>query len=171
MPTTAHLELMPVRLDDARTLQLGDEPWEAEIAAWLAGDTHAESSLAADLARGNLAWLYLNGEGDIVGVGSIGPATASYPRNSSPRLNATCVTFLAVDRHHRRQGHGQRILDHLLSVALARRETHPLLILFVHPDNADALAWYTNPTNGFTQVGQARTGHLRLVAHLANFEP
>jgi GNAT superfamily N-acetyltransferase len=135
-----------------RSFDCGTEPWETEIRDWLLAPPGQDGATDDVEIRNNPVWLYATDAGDLVGVASFGPASASYPKNSSPRLPATCITWLAVDRRHQRQGYGQRILEDVLAQAVALRDQFPLVTLRVHTGNTAALEWYRR--NGFATIGK-----------------
>lgn len=153
----------------------GVEEWETEIATWLKAPA-SEAGASDDVTiAGNLVWLYVSSEGELVGVGSVGNSTASWPKNSNPRLDATCTTWLAVDVKQRGKGYGQQILDHLLGEALQKAEVSPLVVLYVHTSNQQARDWYGNRTNNFVPVGSVvvRNGrpYQRMVLSLTQSPP
>lgn len=153
----------------------GAKEWEAEITAWLKAPRGQGGAVDDVEVAGNQVWLYATEDGQLVGVGSLGPTTASWPRNSSPRLPATCITWLAVDLRYRGKGYGQRILDHLLTEAKRRAEQFPLVVLYVHTANTAAANWYGNAKNNFVPIGKPveRNGrpYQRMVLSIAQEPP
>lgn len=133
----------------------GSEEWESEIAEWLKAPPGGGGAVD-DLSHGNRVWLYVNEASELVGVGSLGDSAASWPKNSSPKLAATCITWLAVHARHRGKGYGQRILDHLLGEARRRADQFPLVVLYVHTSNTQAARWYAKPENNFVPIGKPR---------------
>lgn len=152
----------------------GGAEWESEIAEWLKAPA-GRSGAVDDLEHGNRVWLYATEAGDLVGVGSIGDSFASWPKNSSPKRAATCITWLAVDIRHRGRGYGQQILDHLLGEARRRADQFPLVVLYVHMANTQAAKWYANATNNFIPIGTPKEingkPYQRMVLSLAQGPP
>lgn len=134
----------------------GTELWEQEINIWLKAGPGVPWGAydELDLVK-NPAWLHYDDSGNLIGVSSIGPGNASYPKNSNPRIPATCITWLAVDKNHRRKGFGQILLDFILNQAITIYPTFMLIKGLVHTKNP-ALAWYCNNGNRFIQVGQPK---------------
>ena len=161
--------------DSVQAFDCGVEEWEAEIAAWIKALRGQGGAVDDVEIAGNLVWLYATEDGQLVGVSSIGASAASWPRNSSSRLPATCITWLAVDVHHRGKGYGQRILDHLLGEARRRAEQFPLVVLYVHTANTQAARWYESTKNNFVPIGKPveRNGrpYQRMVLSLAQEPP
>lgn len=131
----------------------GSAEWEAEIAVWLKAPAGTGGAVD-ELADGSRIWLYITNSGDLVGVGALADSEASWPKNSSPRRAASCITWLVVDVRFREKGHGQAILNHLLGEARARADQFPLVVLYVHTANTGAAAWYGNAKNNFVPVGK-----------------
>lgn len=153
----------------------GVEEWETEIAVWQKAPPGAAGASDDVSTAGNLVWLYVNDVGELIGVGSVGESAASWPKNSNPRLDATCITWLAVDVEQRGKGYGQQILDHLLGEALQKAAVSPLVVLYVHTSNQQARDWYGNRTNNFVPVGSVvvRNGrpYQRMVLSLTQSPP
>lgn len=140
-----------------RAFDCGSEVWEMEINGWLLagpdvlGGAYDELSLS-----GNPAWQHYDELESLVEISSMGAAIASYPKNSSPRLPAVCLTWLAVDKNHRQKGYGQVILDFLVAEAPRRYPEAQLIVALVHIQNP-ALHWYCNARNQFERVGAPST--------------
>ncbi len=94
----------------------------------------------------------------LVGISSMGSATASYPKNSSPRLPAVCFTWLAVDKNQQQIGSGQVILDFLVAESQRLYPEARLIVALVHVQNP-ALGWYCNARNQFVRVGAPASKH------------
>lgn len=82
-----------------------------------------------------MVWLYLDGDHNVVGIGSLGPAPLSWPKTSSPLVPAMCIPMLGVDRRHRRKGYGWEILDDLVAVARQLADNIPAIVLYVRVGN------------------------------------
>lgn len=151
IPFTANM----VSRASVQAFDCGSAEWESEIAEWLKA-APGQGGAVDDLSHGNRVWLYATEDGELVGVGSLGDSLASWPKNSSPKLAATCITWLAVDVRHRGKGYGQQILDHLLNEARNRADQFPLVVLYVHTANTQAAKWYANAVNNFVPIGKPR---------------
>ena len=127
--------------DSVRAFDCGDEIYEREISDWLKTAV-GQLGAADEILAGNRVWLAVTQATEFVGIAAIGPSTASWPKNSSPRQQATCVTWVAVDRRHRGKGYGGQIMNHVLGECVARAADFPLVVLYVHQQNP-ARGWYT----------------------------
>ena len=141
----------------------GDEAWEREITEWLKAPLGSGGAVD-ETFEGNTTWLYVSDDGDVVGVASVGPSSASWPKNSSPRLPATCVTWVATDYRHRGKGYGGQIMNHVVGECLARKDDFPLVVLYVYQGNP-ARDWYVKKYN-FAEIGKPLTQNGRFYDRL-----
>ena len=127
--------------DMVKGFDCGQEPWESEITDWLKR-LSGQDSAVGDAAAGNPVWLYVSDVGELVGVASVGFTEASYPKNSSKKRPAPCITWLGVDRRHRKKGYGVAILNHVLAECLTYID-RTLVTAYVRQGNP-ALHLYTD---------------------------
>jgi ribosomal protein S18 acetylase RimI-like enzyme len=131
-----------------------------------------------ELQHGTQVWLYLTPEGEPVGFGSLAAASQRWPRAKDPQIAASLIPMLGVDRKYWGQPPGSpedrysaRILDDLIAEASIHRQERPILILYVHVDNARGIRFYE--CAGFAELHKPyrdkRTGweHKRMVLVLS----
>jgi GNAT superfamily N-acetyltransferase len=141
------LELLPLM----RSFDCGDEYWDREVANWING-THPYGVAHAirNYKRFETdVWLYSTEEDGIVGFGSLGKSKWHWPLPTDERVPINIIPAVALARqfHGKPAGdpggrYSTQLLDHLIAQARKHTDRHPLLGLFVHPDNAKAIRAY-----------------------------
>jgi len=155
--------------------ECGQELWEREIGDWLRADPQTNFGAAFDVSNAICrVWLFTD-EDALVGVGSIGPTFASWPKpNSKQKFPATAIPWLAVDTHHQRKGYGRQILEYLLAEASALKATNRFVVLSVHVGNRAVLDWYRR--ENFVEFGNPRIDsdngqtYQRMILDLKDFD-
>lgn len=153
------------------SLNCGDEPWSRAATEWLLGSDVWNSMQKL----GTRVWLYRDESGVIVGFGSLGTTRRKWPPPSGEYANLVIIPMLGID--YRFQGkpadprfrYSNQILSHLQYEAIqlfeshqrAGRSTLPVLMLYVHRDNARAIRLYEK--FGFIAEPAAARGDLLLM--------
>jgi ribosomal protein S18 acetylase RimI-like enzyme len=148
-------------LPQVQAFDCGDEPREREISDWIKAPRGSGGALDA-LGQDNKVWLYVDGDGNLVGFGSLGDSVQRWPGPKDPALPVSIIPWLAVDRRFWGQPVGppeQRysalILCDLIAEARHKQDERPLLILFVHVDNVAAIKLYERA--GFKELHKPYT--------------
>jgi ribosomal protein S18 acetylase RimI-like enzyme len=162
----ATLQAIPFTADLLATVQAfdcGSEPWELEVSDWIKRPAGQDGAVDA-LARGTSVWLYVNDAGELVGFGSLAKTEQRWPAAKDPKVAASIIPWVAVDRRFWGQPPGppeeryaSQILDDLISKALLTRDERPLLVLYVHVNNQRAIAFYQRPYFGFVELHKPYT--------------
>jgi GNAT superfamily N-acetyltransferase len=135
----------------------GIEEWHLELNEWIC----TQKVLDSITQRGTKVWVYyLNN--DIVGYGSLG-VTERPPPPPGKNRRFSIIPYLAVQTTYHGQPYGAlrddkfagQIMNDL--ILKARQLGHPQLILYVHPKNDQAKAFYDK--FGFSNEGLVRGGH------------
>jgi GNAT superfamily N-acetyltransferase len=137
-------ELLP----KVQAFDCGSEPWQLEVSNWIKAPPGAAGAVDA-LSRNVQVWLYADEQGNLVGFGSLAEAMQRWPRSKDDPIPVSLIPWLAVDRRFWGKPEGPPeerfavvILRDLLAEARAIQDERPLLILFVHVDNAAAIKLY-----------------------------
>ncbi|HUY76907.1 MAG TPA: hypothetical protein VMV29_09055, partial [Ktedonobacterales bacterium] len=133
-------------------------------AQWITNTAPDEKNVIEHLRDGTKVWLYLTGQGDIVGYGSLGITTWKYPEPlGSEKATIAVIPAVAVSSAFQsqppgdwRQRYSTEILSDLIATAtqdhLTGRFPDPVLGLFVDARNGRAKKLYTRV--GFTDYGK-----------------
>jgi len=143
-------------LSKLQAFHCGDEPWEQEVSDWIKAPRGGGGAVD-ELDHGTQVWLYANEAGEIVGFGSLGPATVRWPRSKDPPVAASVIPMLGVAKRFHGQPSGPpadrysaRILDDLIATATAARDSRPVLVLYVFVNNPRAIRFYERA--GFVEL-------------------
>src|SRR5271169_2116361 len=112
--------------------------------------------------RNNQVWLFLL-RSRIVGYGTLGTTRRPIPAPSGPFTRCSIIPFFGLQLHYRGRPRwalrderfAGQIMGHIIQEA--RQAGHPLLILYVHPNNAPARNFYRK--FGFFATGALSEGH------------
>lgn len=150
MPQTLHvIPFKPehLALPEIRSFDCGNEPWEREVAEWIKGEPGGVLDAMRD--RHCEVWLYASDADGLVGFGSLAPSRWPWPLPDSPRVPINLIPMVGIDRAFwgkpdgpADQRYSSQILDHLIFQAMQHSERHPLLGLFIHPQNVRARKVY-----------------------------
>ena len=149
----------------------GGEPWEVYLSQWITNTVKDDKGVIDCLREGTKVWLYLTGDGDIVGYGSLGITTWKYPNpyGSDGATFAVIPAFAVSSAFHGQppgdwsQRYSTEILIDLIEAAksdyLANAFPNPAVGLFVDTRNARAMKLYSRM--GFMDYGKPlkRTGY------------
>ena len=136
-----------------RGFSCGDETVTARMATeWILGS----SALISREKHGTRVWLFETSRGEVVGFGSVGPATWRCPPPDGDREEVVIIPMLGIDAKFQGQPddpdwrYADQIMAHLLCEAqriarewngdAARRPRR--VVLLVHPDNRRAIRFY-----------------------------
>lgn len=136
--TANHLELV-------QGFDCGDEPWQTEVSDWIKGPVLQDME-----GWGTEVWLYLSGDGQIIGFGSLGRTRWQWPTGTDRREFISIIPNVGIRREFWGQPPGNRderysslIIDDLIAEAQDRQvDRLPVLGLFVHPANEQAKRLY-----------------------------
>jgi ribosomal protein S18 acetylase RimI-like enzyme len=150
-------ELLP----KVQAFNCGDQPWEREVSEWIKAPRGAGGAID-ELDRAAQVWLYLSGDGELVGFGSLAQATQRWPGAKDPPIAASVIPMLGVDARFWGQPPGPpedrystRILDDLIAAAQTHEDERPILVLYVHVDNPRAIRYYERA--GFAELHKLYT--------------
>jgi len=123
----------------------GDEPWQREIS-----DALISGELLRDQLYERVCWLYLNDEQTLVGYGGLAVSEIEWLPELRLSKRYLEVNPIGVDKRFfgskdtpREDRCSYMIMGDLIIEARARNVA-PFLILYVHPKNARAIAFYRN---------------------------
>jgi hypothetical protein len=68
----------------------GEESWQWEVSAWIKAPRGSAGALD-ELERGAQVWLYVDGDGELVGFGSLAAALQRWPRSKDPPVPASAT--------------------------------------------------------------------------------
>jgi len=128
----AHAEIIRMTADDLAAV--------TELEASLQAFPWSHGNFVDSLAAGHAMWVCRQGD-DVIGFSVVMPV-----------LDEAQLLNIGVDRRHQGQGHGARLLRHLM--AEARAGGAERLLLEVRPSNQRAIDFYRQ--FGFTQIGVRR---------------
>ena len=151
----------PELLSKVQAFDCGDEPWEREVSDWIKRPPGQDGAVDA-LARGMTVWLYVSEAGELIGFGSLDRAEQRWPTSKDPKIPASIIPWVAVDRHFWGQPPGPpeeryaaQILGDLVARATQTRDERPILVLYVHVNNTRAVAFYLR--SGFQELQKPYT--------------
>jgi ribosomal protein S18 acetylase RimI-like enzyme len=128
-------------LDRVRDFHCGDDPWDLEVSDWIK-DPNPGGALD-HLKKGRCdVWLYLNDGDDVAGFSSLGSTKWKYPTSEDPKAQLNLIPNVAVASAFQGQGFFKMIMGHLYHEAKQKTDRLPLIGLFVHPSNEDAIGIY-----------------------------
>lgn len=163
-PKLSRLSFIEEDLTAVQGFACGNEPWERYLAQWITNTAPDEKNVLEHLRDGTKVWLYLTGQGDIVGYGSLGTTTWKYPAPfGSEEATIGVIPAVAVSSSFQgqplgdwRQRYSTEILSDLIATATkdysAGRFPDPVLGLFVDTRNGRAKKLYTRV--GFNDYGK-----------------
>ncbi|MGO8745394.1 MAG: GNAT family N-acetyltransferase [Thermoguttaceae bacterium] len=155
-------------LPDVQDFSCGDDPWQAEVAQWLKGES--DDNALQRMAHGTEVWLYRNAQRDVVGYGSLGKTEWRWPPPNGPREIVSIIPYFGVQTRFqgeprggpRDERFGYQIMRDLLAKAL--RHGTRILGLFVDADNGRAVRFYEHV--GFVTLPPAGKKYLRMYLYL-----
>lgn len=138
-----------LQLSAVQSFWCGNKPWEREVADWITN--RAEEGVLHNMKHyGCDVWLYMTQDDVLVGFGSLGRSRWRWPEPHSNRVSISLIPMLGIKHefHGKPDGvpiedhYSTQILDDLIEEASEHHERHPLLGLFVHPQNTKAIDFY-----------------------------
>lgn len=153
----------------------GPGKWAEAASEWLQGSEVWESIKN----RNTRVWLFRNEQNVLVGFGSLGITRRNWPPPDGRYENLQIIPMLGLDHHFhgkppdRKWRYSHQIISHLRYEAIATlaqhdslgRSTLPLLMLYVHQDNAAAIRLYEH--FGFTlEPSVKRSDHIMMIQKL-----
>ncbi|HEX8524127.1 MAG TPA: GNAT family N-acetyltransferase [Tepidisphaeraceae bacterium] len=158
-------------VDDVRDFDCGDTSYQTALSEWIKCG-NPDNSASADIEKFNTdVWLYYNRAGNLIGFGSLGLTKWTLGEGSKKKVDVVLIPMVAVAKAHWGQPPGNcyadQIMDDLRAEALKYKESHPAVVLAVHPENKRAISFYER--HGFKMIEPPmRDGHLRMA--VANVE-
>ena len=152
----------------------GQEPWQVKQSEWI--QNQGEKGVNWSIQQfGTKVWLYADERGDLVGFGSLGKSRWHWPLATNPRIPIGIIPAVAIQRAFwgkpegpREERYSTQILQHLIHEAnrsCEAGEIEPLLGLFVHPDNVQAIRAYERV--GFEPFAQTAGDHVSMILKLS----
>ena len=158
-----------LHLAELQQFRCGNAPYQQVSSAWIrATDPH--DSVLKDIEQYQTrVWIYRDEDRRIIGFAALGTTFWS-PAPKAKRLPVVIIPHIAVDAEFwgvpLGDPYADQILDDIRSTAAEYRETHPLLVLAVWPENHRAIRFYER--NGFVHIEPAmKDGHLRMAINNA----
>jgi len=160
---------------DLAQFDCGSGKWAEAATEWIQGSDVWESIKK----KGTRVWLFRNDQGVLVGFGSLGFTRRKWPPPDGQHGNLQIIPMLGLDFHFqgkppdRQWRYSHQLISHvryeamksLAQHVLSGRNTLPLLMLYVHQENAAAIKLYQ--TFGFTAEPAARTNdHILMLQKL-----
>lgn len=126
--------------------ECGTDPWQQEVATWIKG---GPGGVLDALAQGCQVWLYVTDDEGLIGYSSLAQTNWRYPTKNDPRAPINIIPYTAVQSRFWRQPDGPvegrystQIMRHLVAEACKHTDRLPLLTLYVHPQNTQAVTFY-----------------------------
>ena len=150
--------------DRLTAVSFGTDRYGELVAEWLLG-----SDVLDSMQRGTKVWLFETEDGQVAGIGSLGPCRRRWPPPHGDHKNLLLIPMLAVaqpfreDKRPHEARVSTRIFQHILAEAeelIASRKTDdrssllPRLLVYVHEANDRALRFWQRI--GFQTIPNAR---------------
>ncbi len=136
--------------------------WEQDVSAWLKAPLGTDGALDAIMDGQVEVWLYEDADHRLVGFASLGIALLSPMNLNGEPVTTYSVPYFGIHTDFRgkpdgprEQRYAWRIFQGLIDEA-ERRGEHPLLTLFVDPENPAYQGFY--PLFGFVEVDRVTIG-------------
>ncbi len=153
----------------------GNEPWEMEVSNWLKAPSGQGGALDDILNLGAKVWLYQEqGDGALVGVGSLGLHTVRYKNPKKGPPTPTFVipglglarAFWGKPKGDEKNRYSRQVMNHLIETARAEKAVNDveLIMLVVHKANTHAIKLYRE--YNFEDHGPKDANYNRMVAVL-----
>jgi len=166
-------------LAEIQQFQCGPERWDGEVADWIESPSGPKSALHDMGAYRTEVWLYLDDQGELVGFGSLGQTTYTWPVGGKKKEPVNLIPFIGI--HEKFKGepkdaarddkYAYQILDDLLACAAEKSVVsgvYALIVPNVDGENGRAINFYQNrdffdleiprfeKTTGITYIRMAR---------------
>src|SRR5579884_767622 len=163
-PRLVKIAFTEADLPAVQSFACGDRLWEAHLSDWIKGKSTDDTSVIEAMQDGTKVWLYMTQQGGIVGYGSLGVTTWSYPSPyGGEKATFGVIPALAVNLPFQGQPPGNweqrystEIIGDLIAEAVETYRTgsfpDPLLGLFVDTRNVRAKKLYVRM--GFEDFGK-----------------
>jgi len=160
--------------DRLTAVSFGTDRYGELVTEWLLG-----SDVLDSMQRGTKVWLFETEEGQVAGIGSLGPCRRRWPPPHGNHKNLLLIPMLAVaqpfreDKRPHEARVSTRIFQHILAEAeelIASRKTDdrspllPRLLVYVHEANDRALRFWQRI--GFQTIPNARHHDDHLILQL-----
>lgn len=133
------------------------EFWEQEVNEWIRTEESKGDGALYWMGKGTKVWLYANADDEVIGYGSL--CQSKWPDPSAegwhkklPRKPISLIPAVGIDQRFqggprgadKDERYSTKIIRHLIHQAAACADRMPFLGLYVHPDNARAIKFYSS---------------------------
>lgn len=151
-------------LPEIQDFYCGAERWDREVAEWIKS-SEGENSVLVDMQRyGTKVWLYRTEKRDLVGYGSFGEKTCTWPAKSKQKELVGYVPFVGVQEDFKGQPEeadrddqfAYQIIDDLIAHAATQTHLFPVVMASVDRENRRSLIFLCKYRN-FVDTQTPRT--------------